>query len=236
MGARSLPWPSSTVPLPPAWPLLRDVVPRGGGGGRAAWHALRCDVLHLFTTVGGAWRSRALGAAARVTAERVRRRSHGRVRLRVGCGRRYPHLCVHGRCGPPESGVKPPSQMSWRTDGWGGQLPRLRGPWPVGESSGAVGLHPPPSVFAIRGPSLAYQATGQSPGESLPAHLAPGAITRGFRRHLRLRLCGGLGCSGAAFLGRYRQCPRAVCRARGSQTLASVSVTRSTAPPSRKAS
>ena len=54
-------------------------------------------------------------------------------------------------------------------------------------------------------------------------------------RHLRRRLCWGWGCGGGRFGWRYRQWVRALRKARGSQLLASASVMRSTAPPSRKA-
>ena len=81
------PW----FPLPPASPLSRGVVLRGGGGGgRAAWHALCRNVLHQLSAGGAAWRLLALGAAARVSGQQVRRGRHCCARLRVACRRCAP--------------------------------------------------------------------------------------------------------------------------------------------------
>ena len=227
-------------PLPTALPLLRSVVPRGGGGGRAALRALRRDMLHPSSAVGGAWRSRTLGAAARVSGQRVR---EGTPLLCVPARRvtpacpylAVPHPCARGCCGPQGSWVTSPTLMTWRAEGRGGGAEAQGAMACRGVQPGPCVCSPPLSEFAIRGPGLGLPGVMPDPRRVAASSPAAGAIARGFRRPLRLRLCWGWANGGGWFLGRWHQRPRSARRARGSQTLASASVTRSTAPPSRRA-
>ena len=72
-----------------------------------------------------------------------------------------------------------------------------------GGTSRAVSLPPAAPLISIRGLGLGLPGVRPDSREiaASPA-LAARAVARGFRRHLRLRLCGDLGCSGGRFFGR----------------------------------
>ena len=92
--------------------------------------------------------------------------------------------------------------MSLREDGWGFGGAQARGAMTCCEEHPGLVVWTQSllcSPSGVRGP--AYPASGQTPGESLPAPLAASSIAGGFRRHLRLRFCGGWGCSGGGLLG-----------------------------------
>ena len=93
--------------------------------------------------------------------------------------------------------------MSRCADGWGGGCPGSGGHGLSGGAARAVGLHASPPVFAIRGPGLGLPGVGPDSRQvAASPPPAASAIARGFRRHLRLCLCGGGGCGGGGFLGR----------------------------------
>ena len=102
--------------------------------------------------------------------------------------------------------------------------------WRARSHSGRVG-----GSALGRGARACQVAAPRRRSSPTPLCLPPGTIAARRSCHLRRRLCGGSGCSGGGFLRRYCQWVSAMRRARGTQLLASASVTRSTAPYCKKA-
>ena len=184
----------------------------GEGRGRAARRALRRAVIHPSSAargsgVRGRWRQRP-GSVVRG------QWSAGQKGTPLPCAtvRCMPPVCAYLVVPPPAcpqplwprgSGVMPFPGCHFAHTAWG-RAAQGRGPT-VCRGGGQPGplacTHQPPFLSSGMW-GLACQASGQTPGKSPPAPPAAGAIARGSRRHLCLRLCGGSGCCGGRFLGR----------------------------------